>query len=125
MNLSYIRFSLFLEFKMPRLKKFGKNKFKGNQFNSNRTNVNSSSPSNDRPALSPSEECRPSPTSLDNSSNTDLGLNTSSSEKKLYHVKLCGEDSDYLPDKNTNGNIIVDLGLLNVNLMSSVKCVRV
>lgn len=106
---------------MPRLKKFGKNRYKGNQFETNsdpKSKVSSLLASSFSP--SPSLD-RPRPTTPDEVSDE---LNQSSSQKKLYHVKLCAEDSEYLPERNTSGNIIVDLELLNINLLAYVKCVE-
>lgn len=102
---------------MPRTKRFGKNKFKGNQF---------SGTNNPKPnvIINPfsARVASPRPSVVDENSSDEL--NISSSEKKLYHVKLCAEDCEYLPEKNTYGNIIVDLEILNRNLLASVKCVE-
>lgn len=110
---------------MPRIKKFGKNKFKGNQFTSggfpfsitpDKNGSLASSGSKHRPNLS----LEGSSTSLDDRSTTEL--NISASERKLKFLKMCGEDNEYLPEKNTKGNFIIDLEILNKNLLNSVKC---
>lgn len=103
---------------MPRVKKFGRNRYKGNQFE----NCNDDKPEVSCSSVVPTSTSRPSLDNRARPSSSSNDLNTSSSENKLYHVKLCGEDSDYLPERNTNGNIVINLELLNKNLLSSVKC---
>lgn len=104
---------------MPRIKKFGKNKFKGNRYSIGKVATDNNSSAVDILGC----ESRPS-TSLSLPKETSTSEpDNSASESKLIYLPRCGDDSEYLSSKNTKGNYIINLEILNKILLSSAKCV--
>lgn len=99
---------------MPRIKKFGKRKHTGN--------AHSGFTSNGRPNLNKLSEARPSPNTSIESRPNSPNSNCSSSKKKLKYLSMVGKKCDYVKDEMMQGNIIVDLEILNSNISSFASC---
>lgn len=105
---------------MPRIRRFGKKTYTGNQF----SRKVSSNVSNNEVGLASvstvSDGSRPSPRLVIDENPTSPKC--SSSKKKLSLLSQVGETSDYFEEHMREGNVIVDLELLNEQIQNFVSC---